>query len=186
MSKLIYAAITSLDGYVADRDGNFDWSAPDDEVHAFVNELERPIGTYLYGRRLYEVMQYWGTDGASGDPSSVIRDFAELWQAADKVVYSTTMTESVTARTRIERAFDADGVRRLKAEASRDLSVGGAQLAAQAIRAGLVDELHQFVNPIVVGGGNPWLPDDVRWELELLDEHRFGGGVVHLHYRTST
>ncbi len=184
MSKLIYAAITSLDGYVADRDGAFDWSAPDEEVHAFVNDLERPIGTYLYGRRLYEVMRFWDTDEARTDPSPVVRDFAGLWQAADKIVYSTTLSEPSTSRTRLERAFEPDVIRRLKAGTSRDLSVGGPELAAHAIRAGLVDECHLFVNPIVIGGGNPWLPDDVRWELELLDERRFAGGVVHLHYRT--
>jgi dihydrofolate reductase len=182
--KLIYSAIASLDGYVADRDGNFDWSAPDEEVHAFVNDLERPIGTYLYGRRLYDVMRYWETAAGEGDSSTVTDDFAQIWRAADKVVYSTTLDAPSTARTRIEPSFDPDAVRRLKAEASRDLSIGGAHLAGQALGAGLVDELHLFVNPIVVGGGNPWLPDDVRVRLELLDEHRFTGGVVHLHYRT--
>ena len=184
MSKLIYSAITSLDGYVADRDGAFDWSAPDEEVHAFVNDLERPIGTYLYGRLLYDVMRYWETASGEGESASVTDDFAQIWRGADKVVYSTTLDAPATARTRIERSFEPDAIRRLKAEASGDLSIGGPHLAAHAIRAGLVDECHLFVNPIVVGGGNPWLPDDVRWELDLLDEHRFTGGVVHLHYRT--
>jgi dihydrofolate reductase len=183
MPKLIYSAITSLDGYTADRDGNFDWSAPDEEVHAFVNDLERPIGTYLYGRKLYDVMVYWETAPDEGETSAAVIDFAEIWRAADKVVYSTTLDAPSSARTRIERTFDPDAVRHLKAEASSDLSIGGAHLAAEAIRAGLVDELHLFVNPVVVGGGIPWLPHDVRIELELLDEHRFAGGVVHLHYR---
>ncbi len=183
MPKLIYSAITSLDGYVADRDGNFDWSAPDEEVHAFVNDLERPIGTNLYGRKLYDVMVFWETAPDEDETSRAMIDFAEIWRGADKVVYSTTLDEPATTRTRIERTFDPEAVRRLKAEASADLSIGGAHLAGQAIRAGLVDELHLFVNPIVVGGGIPWLPDDVRVELELLDEHRFTGGVVHLHYR---
>jgi dihydrofolate reductase len=184
MAKLIYAAITSLDGYVADENGTFDWSAPDEEVHAFVNDLERPVGTYLYGRRIYEVMRYWETVPTTGDEAPVLRDFAELWQAADKVVYSKTLNEVSSARTRIERDFDPEAVRELKASADRDLTVGGPDLAAQAIKAGLVDELHLFLTPVVVGGGNPALPDGVRVNLELLDERRFGNGVVHLHYRT--
>jgi dihydrofolate reductase len=186
MAKLIYAAITSLDGYVADENGNFDWAAPDEQVHAFINDLERPIGTYLYGRRMYEVMRYWETAPTAGDEPPVIRDYAELWRAADKVVYSTTLDEVSSARTRIERDFDAGAVRELKASAERDLTVGGSELAAQAIKAGLVDELHLFLTPVLVGGGNRALPDDVRVQLELLDERRFGNGVVHLHYRTAT
>jgi dihydrofolate reductase len=184
MAKLIYAAITSLDGYVADENGTFDWSAPDEEVHAFVNDLERPVGTYLYGRRMYEVMKYWETAPTTGDETQIMRDFAELWQAADKVVYSKTLNEVSSARTRIERAFDPETVRELKASADRDLTVGGPDLAAQAIKAGLVDEVHLFLTPVVIGGGNPALPDGVRVNLELLDERRFGNGVVHLHYRT--
>ena len=187
MAKLIYSAIASLDGYVADEDGNFDWAAPDEEVHAFVNELERPVGTYLYGRRMYEVMAYWETADTLADQSPPPeRDFAEIWRAADKVVYSKTLERPASARTRIEREFDPEAVRRVKASAERDLSVGGAELAAQAMKAGLVDELHLFVTPIVVGGGNRWLPDGVRVKLELLDERRFGSGVVYLHYRTTT
>ena len=184
MAKLIYTTITSLDGYVADEDGNFDWAAPDEEVHAFVNDLERPVGTYLCGRRLYEVMVYWET--APSDQPHVEQDFAEIWRAADKVVYSTSLETVSSARTRIERAFDPDAVRQMKASAGRDISVGGPDLAAQAIRAGLVDEYHLFVAPVVVGGGARCLPRDVRLELELLDERRFGSGVVHLHYRTRT
>jgi dihydrofolate reductase len=186
MAKLIYSAITSLDGYVADEDGNFDWAAPDEEVHSFVNDLERPIGTYLYGRRIYEVMAYWETALSVPDQPPVVEDFAELWQAADKIVYSKTLETTSSARTRIERDFDPDAVRQMKAAAGRDLSVGGPELAAQALRAGLVDEYHLFLAPIVVGGGKQALPDDVRLKLELLDERRFRNGVVHLHYRTQT
>jgi dihydrofolate reductase len=186
MAKLIYSAITSLDGYIADEDGNFDWAAPDEEVHAFVNDLERPVGTYLYGRRMYEVMAPWETDPTLADQSRVMRDFAELWQAADKIVYSKTLKTVSTASTRLERDFDPEAVRQLKTQAERDLTVGGPHLAAQAIKAGLVDELQLFLAPIVVGGGNQALPDHVRVELELLDERRFGNGVVHLRYRTRT
>jgi dihydrofolate reductase len=185
MAKLIYSAIASLDGYVADEDGNFDWAEPDEEVHSFVNELERPVGTYLYGRRMYEVMAYWETPvDALADQGPFVRDFAGIWQAADKIVYSKTLEQATSARTLIEREFDPKAIRRLKASAERDLSVGGPDLAAQAIKAGLVDELHLFVTPIIVGGGNPALPDGVRVKLELLDERRFGNGVVYLHYRT--
>jgi dihydrofolate reductase len=184
MAKLIYSAITSLDGYIADEDGNFDWAAPDEEVHAFVNDLERPVGTYLYGRRMYEVMAPWETDPTLADQSRVMRDFAQLWQAADKVVYSKTLETPSSARTRIEPNFDPEAVRQLKTQAERDLTVGGPDLAAQAIKAGLVDEWHLFLTPIVVGGGTPSLPDKVRVKLELLDERRFGSGVVFLRYRT--
>jgi len=186
MAKLIYSPITSLDGYVADEKGSFDWAAPDEEVHAFVNDLERPVGTYLYGRRMYEVMIYWETAHALADQPPVVQDFAEIWQAADKIVYSKTLETVTSARTRIERDFDAEAVRQLKARAVRDITVGGPDLAAQAIRAGLVDEYRLFVTPILVGSGKQALPDGVRLELELLDERRFGNGVVHLHYRTTT
>ena len=183
MAKLIYSAITSLDGYVADKDGNFDWAAPSEEVHAFVNQLERSVGTYLYGRRMYETMVYWETAHSRPESSPVELDYAEIWQAADKIIYSRTMTDVSSARTRIEREFDPDSVRRLKESAGRDLSVGGAELAAQAIKDGVVEEYHLFVNPVVVGGGTSTLPNNVRLDLELLDEHRFSSGVVHLHYR---
>jgi dihydrofolate reductase len=186
MAKLIYSAITSLDGYVADEDGNFDWAAPDEEVHAFVNDLERPVGTYLYGRRIYEVMVAWETMDTGPDQTPVMRDFAEIWRAANKIVYSRTLETVSSAKTRIERDFDPEAVRQMKARAGRDISVGGPDLAAQAIKAGLVDECHLFVSPIVVGGGKQSLPDNVRLKLELLDERRFGNGVVHLHYRTRT
>ena len=186
MARLIYSAIMSLDGYTADADRRFEWAAPDEEVHAFVNELERPVGTYLYGRRMYEVMVFWETAHTLADQPPVVRDFAEIWQAADKIVYSKTLATAASARTRIERDFDAESVRELKARAARDISVGGPHLAAEAIRAGLVDEYHLFVTPVVVGGGTQWLPEDVRLELELLDERRFGNGVVYLRYRTVT
>jgi dihydrofolate reductase len=183
MAKLIYSAIASLDGYIADEDGNFDWAAPDEEVHRFVNDLERPVGTYLYGRRMYEVMVYWETAHTLADQPPFIRDFAEIWHAADKIVYSKTLDTVSSARTRIERDFDLEAVRQLKASAGSDITVGGPELAAQAIEAGLVDEFHLFLTPIVVGGGTRALPDNVRVELELLEERRFGNGVVHVHYR---
>jgi len=182
VAKLIYSAIVSLDGFIADEDGKFDWAEPDEEVHAFVNELERPVGTHLYGRQLYEVMAVWENEELLAHAQPAIRDYAAIWQAAEKIVYSKTLEAASTSRTRIERNFDADAVRRLKLEATRDISVGGPNLAAQAIAAGLVDELHLFLSPIVVGGGNQALPDGVRVKLELLAERRFGNGVVHLHY----
>jgi dihydrofolate reductase len=181
MAKLIYSAIASLDGYVADENGRFDWAVPDEEVHAFINDLERPVGTYLYGRRLYEVMAAWET---VNDESPSMQDFAELWRAADKIVYSKTLQTVSSSRTRIERDFDPDAVRQLKATAGRDMTVGGPNLAAQAIKAGLVDEWHLFVAPVVVGGGKRALPDDVHLNLELADELRFDGDMVFLHYRT--
>jgi dihydrofolate reductase len=184
MARLIYSAITSLDGYINDASGNFDWSAPDEEVHAAVNDHERTIGTYLFGRRLYEVMVAWETMPVDDEPD-VMRDFAQIWRAADKVVYSTTLEAVGSARTRIERSFDPEAVREMKATLGRDLGVGGAHLAAQALAAGLVEEVHLFISPVVVGGGTAALPGDVRLELELVDERRFGNGVVHLHYRVT-
>lgn len=186
MAKLIYAAIASLDGFVEDRDGHFDWAVPDEEVHAFVNDLERPIGTYLYGRRMYETMSGWETDEFLGDGEPLLLDYATIWRAADKVVFSKTLSAVWSAKTRIEPTFDPDIIRQSKASASSDLTVGGPDLAANAFRAGLVDEIHLFVNPVIVGGGKQALPRKVRAELELLDERRFGNGVVHLHYRVST
>jgi dihydrofolate reductase len=182
VAKLIYSAIASLDGYVADDHGKFDWSKPDEEVHRFVNDLERPVGTYLYGRRMYEVMVAWETVDTAGGPPFV-QDFAAIWRSADKIVYSRTLKRAPGARTRIERDFDPQAVRQLKERVDSDISMGGPELAAQAIEAGLVDELHLFLAPIVVGGGKQALPDHVRVALELLDERRFGNGVVHLHYR---
>jgi len=183
VAKLIYSAITSLDGYIEDEDGQFDWAEPDEEVHGFINDLERSVGTYLYGRRMYETMAGWETDPALAARSELMRDFAQIWQAADKVVYSRTIESAPTARTRIERDFDPEAVRQMKDSATSDLSVGGPGLAVDAFKAGLVDECHLFLAPIVVGGGKRSLPDDVRLELELLDEHRFGCGMVYLRYR---
>jgi dihydrofolate reductase len=177
---LVYAAIASLDGYTNDADGKFDWSAPDEEVHAFVNDLERGVGTYLYGRRMYEVMRYWQDVDTDGEPA-VVHDYAGIWRAADKVVYSATLDEAPTPRTRIERRFDADAVRALKERG--DVSIGGATLAAEAIRAGLVDEYHLFVTPVIVGGGTRAYPDGARVKLDLADERRFASGVVYLRYR---
>jgi dihydrofolate reductase len=185
MAKLIYSAIASLDGYVADRDGNFQWAAPDEELHAFVNDLERPIGTHLYGRRMYDVMVFWETIDTDPEPP-VMRDFAQIWRAADKVVYSGTLAQVSSARTRLEREFDPEAVRAMKASAASDISVGGPELAGHAIRAGLVDEYHLFLTPILVGGGTAALPDDVRVGLELVEERRFASGVVYLHYRIAT
>jgi dihydrofolate reductase len=183
MGKLIYAAIASLDGYVADQLGGFEWAAPDEEVHAYVNALERPIGTYLYGRRMYDTMVFWETEGDGADEPSVMHEYAAVWRAADKVVFSRTLTEPASARTRVEREFDAVAVRALVDAASTDVSIGGAEIAGQALAAGLVDDLHLFVVPAVVGGGTRALPDGVRLDLELVAERRFTGGFVHLHYR---
>ena len=183
MAKLIYSAITSLDGYVVDAHGNFDWAAPDEEVHAFVNDLERPIGTYLYGRRMYETMVFWETAAeALPDASDVVSDYTLIWHEADKIVYSTTLPVVSSEKTWLEREFDPEAVRKLKAEATSNISIGGPHLAAEAIRVGLVDDYHLFVHPVVVGGGTHWLPLDVRLNLELLDERRFKSGVVYLHY----
>jgi dihydrofolate reductase len=183
MANLIYSAIASLDGFTADGNGDFDWAAPDEEVHAFVNDNERPVGTYLYGRRMYETMVYWETAPTGGDQSDAVREYARIWQAADKVVYSSTLDAVPSARTRLEREFDPDAVRRLTKAAERDVSVGGPGLAAHALAAGLVDECHLFLNPVVVGGGTRALPAGLHLELELLDERRFGNGVVYLRYR---
>ena len=183
MAKLIYGMIASLDGYIEDESGRFDWGAPDEEVHAFVNDLERQVGTHLYGRRLYETMVFWETAHTLPEAPPHILDYAEIWQAADKVVYSRTLEAPSSARTRIEREFDPDAIRQLKADADSDLSVGGPELAAHALEAGLVDELYLFLAPILVGGGKRALPDGVQAKLELLDERGFAGGMVYLRYR---
>ena len=182
MAKLVYAAIASLDLYVEDEEGRFDWAMPDEELHAFVNDLERPIGTYLYGRRMYETMVSWETVSTGADQAAVARDFAKLWRAAEKIVFSRALRTVSSARTRIEPEFDPAAIRKLKESATRDISVGGAQLAGEAMAAGLVDACHLFLSPVLVGGGKRALPDKVRAQLELLDEHRFKGGVVHLRY----
>ena len=184
MGRLIYSAIASLDGYVNDAQGRFEWAAPDEELHAFVNDLERPVGTQLYGRRMYETMRFWETQGDGPDEPPVMHDFARLWRAADKVVYSANLDAVDTSRTRLERSFDPEAVTRMKAEASRDLTVGGPTLAAAAFRSGLVDECHLFLHPVSVGGGTPALPRDQRVDLELLHERRFASsGVIHARYR---
>ena len=183
MPKLIYSAIGSLDGYVEDASGKFEWAAPDEEVHAFVNELERPIGTYLYGRRMYETMVFWETVDPDGDWPAVAREFAAIWQAAEKIVYSRTLETVSSARTRIERELDPYAIERMKQSSGSDISIGGAELAGQAIAAGLVDELQLLLVPVLVGGGKRALPNDVRVRLEMLDERRFQSGAVFLRYR---
>ena len=183
MATLIYYAISSLDGYIEDTDGKFDWAEPDEEVHAFVNDLVRPVGTFLLGRRMYETMVYWEHPPDLASQPPVVQDFAAIWQRAEKVVYSRALKGASSANTRIEPAFDPEAVRQLKARAGRDLAIGGPELAAEAIKAGLVDEYHLLLVPVVVGGGKRSLPENVRSKLELLDERRFGNGTVHLHYR---
>ncbi len=186
MGKLIFSAIESLDGYVADASGSFDWAMPDEEVHRAANELERSVGTYLYGRRMYEVMVAWETMGGDGELPAFIDEYATMWRAAEKVVYSTTLASVSSERTWIERSFDPEAIRRMKSESTRDISVGGPGLAAQAIAAGLVDEFMFFVTPVVVGGGVRSLPEGVRLDLELLEERRYGNGMVYLRYRSMT
>jgi dihydrofolate reductase len=184
MAKLIYPINVSLDGYMEDERGNIEWTTSDDEVFAFWTDFQRPIGTYLYGRRMYESMVYWETASAKkGDEPEVMREFAQIWRAAEKIVYSRTLQAVSSARTRIEREFDPDAIRRLKESSEADITIGGPELAGQAMSAGLIDECHLLVNPIVLGGGKRALPDNLRMRLELLGERRFRSGVVHLHYR---
>lgn len=182
MGALIYGFNTSLDGYIEDASGSFDWTDPDEEVHRFWNEFERSIGLHLYGRRLYEMMQYWETAHEQPDQTDYTLEYARIWQASDKLVYSTTLDAPATERTRIERTFDPAEVARLKAESPTDISIGGAELAAHAIRAGLVDRYYQVIIPVIVGGGKPWLPKGVRVDLELIEARRFAGGAQHLAY----
>ena len=184
MAQLIYSAISSLDGYIEDRDGNFDWAMPDEEVHTFINNLERTAGTYLYGRRMYEMMMVWETDPNLAADSPLTQDFAAIWQAANKIVYSKTLAAASTRKTQIERNFNPEAIQQLKEVAQHDISIGGPELAAHAFRSGLIDECHLFLTPIIVGGGKPSLPDNVKLELELLEERRFGNGMVYLRYRT--
>ena len=187
MARLIYDAFTSLDGYVADETGNFDWAELlGDEVYAFINRRERQIGTYLFGRKMYETMAVWETPDVLSDLTPAALEYAPIWQAAEKIVYSTTLQTVSTAKTRLERRFEADVVRELKAGATRDIAVGGPTLAAHAIRAGLVDEYHLLIAPIIAGGGNPYLPGKVSVKLELLDERRFDNGIVHVRYRAKS
>jgi dihydrofolate reductase len=183
MAALIYSAICSLDGYVADREGAFDWSMPDAEVHAFVNDQERAVGTAIYGRKMYDVLKVWQDDGWMGEePDPIMRDYAEIWRATDKVVVSSTLTAPATPRTRIVSSFDPEAIRALVRDAGTDVSIGGPTIAGEALRAGLVDEVRLFLSPVAVGGGLRALPDDLRLDLSLLDERRFGNGVVHVRY----
>jgi dihydrofolate reductase len=182
VGRLVYSAIASLDGYVNDAEGRFDWSTPDAEVHAFVNDLERPIGTYLYGRRMYEVMRFWQTGGDEPGSPAETGDYARIWRNADKIVFSSSLDRVETPRTQLERSFDPEAIRRLKQDSGRDLSVGGPGLAGAALGDGLVDEIHLFLSPVVVGAGTRALPDAVRLALDLVSERRFANGVVHLHY----
>jgi dihydrofolate reductase len=182
MAKLIYSAITSADGYVEDASGAFDWGAPGEELFSFISDLERPVGTYLYGRRMYQTMLYWETAHISPDQPPSAREFTGIWQAAQKVVFSKSIESVSSARTRIERNFDPDVVRQLKSATEQDMTVSGADLASQAIKAGLVDELQLFLVPVIVGGGKQALPGGVRWDLELLDTRRFPCGAVYLRY----
>jgi dihydrofolate reductase len=186
MAKLIYSAIASLDGYVEDEQGGFGWAKPDEEVHAFANELERPLGTCLYGRRMYETMAFWENNGAEPEQPAPMREYAAIWRAAEKVVYSRTLAQPASARTRIEREFDPEAVRQLKREAERDLGIGGPNLAGQALAAGLVDELQLILVPVAVGGGKPALPTEAPLRLELEEQRRFGNGTVFLRYRVGS
>ncbi|MFI5061216.1 MAG: dihydrofolate reductase family protein [Actinomycetales bacterium] len=183
MSTIIFSAIASLDGYTADASGLFDWAAPDEEVHAFINDLQRGVGTYLYGRRMYETMRVWQTMPEGPDEPEVIADFADIWRAADKIVYSSTLADASTPRTRVLDRFDPDALHELRESSDRDIGIGGPTLAAEAFRAGLIDEVQLFLVPIAVGGGTPAFPRDTVVPLELLDEHRFAGGTVYLRYR---
>jgi dihydrofolate reductase len=189
MGKLIYLISTSLDGYVADKNGNFDWTMPSEEVHQFVNDTVRSVGTALLGRKMYEVMKAWddipteGTGGPMDGPSEAMNDYAKIWRATRKIVYSSTLSEVTIANATIERSFDPDTVQKLVAESDKDFSIGGPHLAVEAIRAGIVDEYHQIIAPVIVGGGNHWLPKDVTAKLELVDMRKFENGFVHLHYR---
>lgn len=183
MAKLIYPINVSLDGYMEDESGNIDWTISDDETYAFWTGFQRTIGTYLYGRRTYESMVYWETADAGGGQQEIAREFARIWRAAEKIVYSRTLQEASSAKTRIEREFDPGAIRKLKASSGADITIGGPELAGQAMRAGLVDECHLLLNPIVLGGGKRALPDNFRTRLELLGERRYRSGIVHLHYR---
>lgn len=183
MARLIYSALASLDGYIEDKNGNFDWAAPDEEVHKFINDLERSAGTHLYGRRMYETLMVWETDPSFTVDSPLLIDFAEIWQAADKIVYSKTLGAVPTRKTQLERNFDPTAIRQLKETAKQDILIGGPELASHAFRAGLIDEYHLFIAPIIIGGGKPALPDNIQLELELLEERRFASGVVFLRYQ---
>jgi dihydrofolate reductase len=189
MGKLIYLITTTLDGYVADESGNFDFTRPSEEVHAFIDDAVRSTGTFLFGRKMYETMKVWdqipteGTSGPMDGPSPAMNDFAKIWRAASKIVYSTSLSEITTADTTLERSFDPSAIQKLVTESDKDFGIGGPHLAAQAIKAGIVDEYHQFVAPVIIGGGNFWLPKDVKAKLKLVDLRKFKNGTVYLHYR---
>ena len=185
MAHLIYSAISSLDGYIEDRNGKFDWAAPDEEVHSFINNLERTVGTYLLGRRMYETMMVWETDPEFAADSPITQDFAQIWQAANKIVYSRALAAASTRQTQIERNFNPEAIRQLKKTTQHDILIGGPGLAAHAFRSGLIDEVQLFLVPVIVGGGKPSLPDDVRLELQLLEERRFSNGTIYLRYQVT-
>jgi dihydrofolate reductase len=185
MARLIFPAISSLDGYIEDSNGRFDWTTPDEEVHQFINDLERSAGTHIYGRRMYETMMVWETDPNLAAESPILRDYAEIWQAADKIVYSKTMQAVSTRKTQLQRNFNPADIRQLKEAAEQDILIAGPELAAHAFRAGLIDECHLFLAPVILGGGKPALPDNIRLQLELVEERRFANGMVFLRYRTS-
>lgn len=187
MAKLIYSMLTSLDGYTEDEHGGFGWAAPrSEELHAYINELASPVGTYLFGRRMYETMLYWETAHTLPDQPQVTLDFARRWQEAEKIVYSRTLAEPRSARTRLERLLEPDAVRQLKANAEQDIAVAGPELAAQALQAGLVDEIQMTIFPVVVGSGKRFFSDGVRLDLELLEARRFGNGVIVLRYTVAS
>lgn len=189
MGKLIYFAMTSLDGFVADQDGNFEWAMPSEEVHAYINNIARNVGTSLLGRNMYEIMKVWdtmpteGTGGPMDGPSEAMNDYAKIWQAAKKIVYSTTLSDVAIANAKIERAFNPEAVKKLVAESNKDFDISGPHLAAEAIKAGIVDEYHQILVPVIIGSGNYWLPKDVQVNLELVDVRKFENGFVHLKYK---
>jgi len=182
LGELIYFVISSLDGYIEDKSGKFDWAEPEEEVHRFVNDLERQAGTYLYGRRMYETMRAWETDPTLAAASPLMQDFATIWKAADKIVFSSSLEKASTSRTRIERRFHPELIRQLKANVRHEILIGGPELAGHAFKAGLVDKCHLFLFPIIVGGGKKGLPDDVRLRLKLEDQRRFGNGTIFLSY----
>jgi len=184
MAKLVYVTNTSLDGYMEDLDGDINWGTPDEEYFGFINDIERGIGTNLYGRRMYEAMVYWETAPMAGQ-SHWIAEFTESWRSSAKIVFSRSLTSVSSARTTLEREFDVDAIRQLKESASLDLTVGGAEIAARAFRAGLVDECHLFFWPVVLGGGKGALPEGARFTLELVDQNRLRSGIAHLHYRVT-
>jgi dihydrofolate reductase len=183
MVRLIYSAIISLDGYIEDRDGRFDWAMPDEDVHSFINNLERSVGTFLLGRRMYEIMQVWETDPSLAADSPIMRDYAEIWQAAEKIVYSKTLAAVSTRKTQLERTFDPEAVRHLKETTVQEISIGGPGLAAHAFRAGLIDEIQLFLTPVIIGGGKSAMPANVHLDLKLMEERRFGNGMVFLRYK---